>query len=87
MSAIIGMDQSTRADRTEIEFTGKAGRMYLNGGADQEWELWFEDFCILGTGNTPHEALENALAQTAQMLSQVAIASEKLRQMEREASK
>lgn len=44
------------------EFSGKAGTVYIEKvkASDREYEVWFEDFCILGTGNTEIEALQHA---------------------------
>lgn len=48
------------------EFIGDPGSIYTerNPDDDKPWNVWFEDFCILGDGNTESEALEAALRQT-----------------------
>ena len=52
------------------EFTGEAGTIYVNVSRDKNnnpvnrhFEVWFEDFCILGTGNAELEALRAARRQ------------------------
>lgn len=50
------------------EFKGKAGTIYVSKSKDsdeQPWEVWFEDFCILGTGDTKLEVLKDAVGHTA----------------------
>lgn len=53
------------------EFTGQAGTIYVEKAGDKPtdgYEVWFEDFCILGKGNSELEALENAGRQTIDIL-------------------
>lgn len=52
---------------SEHEFSSKAGTIYLEKvkAGDREFEVWFEDFCILGTGNSEAEALRQAERHTA----------------------
>lgn len=52
------------------EFKGKAGTIYIEKvkASDREYEVWLEDFCILGTGNTELEALQNAGQQAVNIL-------------------
>lgn len=53
------------------EFKGKAGRIYVEKADnvdDHKWEVWFEDFCILGTGNTEIDALVDAKGHTADII-------------------
>lgn len=53
------------------EFKGKAGTIYTLIADDDDideggkkWEVWFENFCILGLGHTEKEALEDAIRHT-----------------------
>lgn len=52
------------------EFKGKAGTIYTEehpdpaGNEQERWEVWFEDFCILGTDSSELEALEDARRYT-----------------------
>jgi hypothetical protein len=53
------------------EYKGKAGRIYTEVVDDDDideggkkWEVWFEDFCILGLGHTEQEVLEDAIRHT-----------------------
>lgn len=47
-------------------FRGEAGNLYTEppDETDDQWNVWFEDFVILGTGKTEMEALRDALQQT-----------------------
>lgn len=48
------------------EFSGEAGTIYVSKSKDSDekpWEVWFEDFCILGTGDSEIEALQDAKRQ------------------------
>lgn len=50
------------------EFEGEAGTIYVKKSKDcdeRPYEVWLEDFCILGTGDSILAALENAAKQTA----------------------
>lgn len=50
------------------EFKGKAGRIYVEKADDvdeRHYEVSFEDLCILGTGNSELEALEDAVRHVA----------------------
>lgn len=50
------------------EFKGKAGRIYVEkAGYDDRkpYEVWFEDLCILGDGDSEIEALRNAARHAA----------------------
>lgn len=54
------------------EFSGKAGTIYVEkskyvADGESRWEVWFEDFCILGAGNTELEALLDAQRMTLEM--------------------
>lgn len=63
------------------EFKGKAGTIYVEkGGHDdrEPYEVWFEDFCIIGTGHSEIVALNDTLRHVADMAELVADA---LRQM------
>lgn len=44
-------------------FRGEAGYLYTEppDDTDSEWNVWFEDFVILGSGNSELEALEDAV--------------------------
>lgn len=45
------------------EFKGEAGTIYIERSKDSDekpFEVWFEDFCILGCGDTDLEALYGA---------------------------
>lgn len=43
------------------EFKGKAGTIYIERSKlDSEYEIWFEDLCILGKGKSDIEALQDA---------------------------
>ena len=60
------------------EFRGKAGRIFIEQ-ADTEvdshrFEVWFEDFCILGMGNSELEALNNAWTHTGNIMALIAAA-------------
>lgn len=50
------------------EYRGKAGRIYVEQSETEvdshRYEVWFEDFCILGMGNSELEALEDAARHT-----------------------
>lgn len=45
------------------EFKGKAGTIYVEKDDSNEkpYEVWFEDFCILGVGDSQQEALRDAV--------------------------
>jgi hypothetical protein len=63
------------------EFKGKAGTIYVEkaGYDDSEpYEVWFEDFCIIGTGDSQIAALNDAARHLADMAE---IVSDALRQM------
>ena len=49
------------------EFKGRAGTLYLHEthDDDQKWDVWFEDFCIIGCGNTPAAAMDDAVRHAA----------------------
>lgn len=52
------------------EFKGDAGRIYVekaSGSDEKPYEVWFEDFHILGLGHTELEALEDAARMLADM--------------------
>lgn len=45
------------------EFSGDAGTIYIEKSKDaddRKYEVWYEDFCILGIGNSEIEALRDA---------------------------
>ena len=44
------------------EYKNQAGTIYVeqDNSNDKPFEVWFEDFCIIGTGNSEREALEDA---------------------------
>lgn len=53
------------------EYTGKAGHIYVEKSGDGQndgYEVWFEDFCILGEGSSALEALKNAVVQTVDIV-------------------
>jgi hypothetical protein len=55
------------------EYSGKAGTIYVNVSRNNTpvnrcFEVWYEDFCELGSGATEVEALHNAFANTADIL-------------------
>ena len=57
------------------EFKGAAGTIYINdkpNSADAMYDVWFEDFCILGQGRTKIDALRDAARQVAQMATLIA---------------
>lgn len=48
------------------EYKGKAGTIYVEqrpkqSEDDKPYEVWFEDFCIIGNGDSELEALEDAV--------------------------
>ena len=50
------------------EFTGKAGTIYIEKAYYDDrkpYEVWLEDFCILGDGASEQEALQEAARHTA----------------------
>jgi hypothetical protein len=49
----------------EREFTGKAGTIYLSKFKHEgnPWQVWFEDFRIIGDGKSQREVLQDALLQ------------------------
>lgn len=54
------------------EFSGDAGTIYIEqrpkqSEDDKPYEVWFEDFCILGNGDSDIEALQNAKQHVEQM--------------------
>lgn len=52
------------------EYTGKAGHIYIEKSGERPndgYEVWFEDFCILGAGASELEALQNAIRHTLQI--------------------
>lgn len=52
------------------EFKGDAGTIYTNKSDTPDlgrWEAWFEDFHIIGQGNTELEALQDAERMTQGM--------------------
>lgn len=52
------------------EFTGEVGTIYTNKSDSCDlgrWEAWFEDFNIIGQGNTELEALHDAERMTLGM--------------------
>jgi hypothetical protein len=55
------------------EFTGKAGNIYIqkcrNPKDDHLYEVWFEDFCIMGNGDSELEALRDASRYTGDILA------------------
>jgi hypothetical protein len=71
---------SEPAEATPIsEYKGKAGTIYLqrSGSAsenDPAYEVWFEDFCIIGAGETELGALKDAVMHVADIGNLVASA-------------
>ena len=60
------------------EFKGDVGTIYTNRSDTSDlgrWEAWFEDFHIIGQGNTELEALQDAerMAQGMNLLVKEAI--------------
>ena len=53
------------------EYTGEAGTIYVeepdDGSTRDDYEVWFEDFCIIGTGKTESEALQSAAIHTGRL--------------------
>lgn len=56
------------------EFKGNAGTIYtsspsytIESTSPVRWEVWFEDFCIIGQGGTELEALRDAERITSGM--------------------
>lgn len=50
------------------EFSGDAGTIYVEKSGDKRgdgYEVWFEDFYILGKGGSEREALEDAALHAA----------------------
>jgi len=56
------------------EFSSDAGTLYLEyeEHEDEPFQVWFEDFCILGQGATKVEAFRSAARQTAQIANLIA---------------
>jgi hypothetical protein len=61
------------------EFKGKAGTIYVNASRDGnnervngDFEVWFEDFCILGQGKSEIEALDDAWRHTGDIMALIA---------------
>jgi len=55
------------------EFKGKAGWIYIEKAhdvdeGDNQFEVWFEDFCILGLGKTELDALNDAWSHTGDIM-------------------
>lgn len=65
------------------EFKGKAGVIYTEY-ADTvdgfQWQVWFEDFCIIGTGNTELKALGDAERHVSDISALISEAIETLMQ-------
>lgn len=56
------------------EFRGKAGVIYVEqrpkqSEDDKPYEVWFEDFCILGNGDSDIEALQDARQHAEDIVS------------------
>lgn len=51
------------------KFKGDVGTIYTQetDDADKRWQVWFEDFNIIGLGNTELEALRDAERVTGEM--------------------
>jgi hypothetical protein len=64
------------------EFKGRAGTIYIEKSdvlsnvdlkpVRAEYEVWFEDFCILGTGDTEVKALDDAWRHTGDIMALIA---------------
>jgi hypothetical protein len=63
------------------EFSGEAGTVYIRQageGNDRPYEVWFEDFCILGDGDSRLEALRDAQRHTRDILALIVEAEMKI---------
>lgn len=50
------------------EFSSQVGTIYISEADnvdEQRWEVWYEDLCILGVGNSEIEALNDAVGHVA----------------------
>jgi len=66
-------------NRTIREFEGKAGNICITRESDIcPFEVWFEDFCILGDGNSELEALNNAWSYTGDIMALISEARLKI---------
>jgi len=60
------------------EFQGKAGRIFIEkAGYDDRkaYEVWFEDLCILGDGDSELDALNEAWRHTGDILALISEAT------------
>jgi hypothetical protein len=60
------------------EFTGRAGNIEIrkaDDGNDRPYEVWFEDFCILGDGDSALEALHDAWRHTGDIMALISEAT------------
>lgn len=53
------------------DFNGPPGNIFTEYHPDDDkpWEVWFEDFCILGTGDLEIEALTDAARHTQDIVT------------------
>jgi hypothetical protein len=55
--------------KTIRQLRGDVGNVFITRDSDIDpFEVWFEDFHILGKGNSELEALQDAALHTAQLL-------------------
>ena len=69
------MQREVQVNKTIHEFRDDVGSVYVTRDSDIDpFEVWFEDFYILGKGNTVPEALADAALYASQLLLLIATA-------------
>jgi hypothetical protein len=63
-------------NKTILELHGDAGNVYITRDSDMDpFEVWFEDFCILGQGSSQLAALQDAALHVAQLALLLTVAT------------